>query len=171
MRTSKDYFLYCVKDSILLFDVFNYIEELAADYVDYCFEWGLVKDGKIYEKNIRIKEYIQLSIIDAIIEMGNKANKLNCNILCFYHEKFNLNVWSTFFDDPNKFISIGKRILKRKLPNFSEINSNNSIFSYVKGKFDGIPCVILSGEEEEFLTKMKKKLKRPLDKKINFDKI
>jgi hypothetical protein len=163
MRTAKQYFCYYLKDNILIFDVFDYIEELAADYVDYAFEWNLVKDNKVSDKNIRIKEYIQLWVTDAILEMQSKSSKLNCKILCFYKEKNDLNVWSNFFDDPSRFINIGKRVLKKKLPNFIEIQSNCLLFQTIKGTMSDIPCIIPSGEDEEFLTKNKKRLKRPID--------
>jgi len=167
MRYSKDYFFYHLKDNILIFDVFDYIEELAADYVDYCYEWQLLKNGKISEKNIRIKEYIQLWITDALIIINDKLNKSNCKILCFYREKINLNVWNEYFDDPNRFIKVAKKVLKSKLPNFVEIQSEKPLFQCIKGIFDGYPCIIPSGEDEEFLTKHKKKLKLPIDKYIS----
>jgi hypothetical protein len=164
MRSSKQYFCYYLKDNVLIFDVFDYIEELAADYVDYAFEWNLVKDNKVSAKNIRIREYIDLWVTDALIQINTKSSKLNCKILCFYREKSNLNVWSTFFDEPNRFISIAKRVLKKKLPNFIEIQSNCLLFQTIKGTMSDIPCIIPSGEDEEFLTKVKKRLKNPIDK-------
>jgi hypothetical protein len=163
MRLSKQYFFYYLKDNILIFDVFDYIEELAADYVDYAFEWNLVKDNKVSAKNIRIREYIQLWLTDAQIIINDKSNKSNCKVLCFYREKTDLNVWSSYFEEPSRFIKIAKKQLKQKLPNFIEYQNQIPMFQTIKGTFNDIPCVIPTGEDEEFLTKMKKKLKTPLD--------
>ena len=58
MRPSKQYFCYYLKDNVLIFDVFDYIEELAADYVDYAHEWGFIKQDKVSSKKLRIKEFI-----------------------------------------------------------------------------------------------------------------
>ena len=156
-RKHKEYFVYYIKDNILIFDVFDYIEELAADYVDYAFEWNLVKNNIIIDKNIRIKEYIQLYITDALIKINDKLNKHNCKIVCFFNYKNELNLWSSFFDDPNRFINISKRVLKKRLPNFIETEEKN-LFSTIKGLFDGIPCLIPSGEDESFLQSNLKKL-------------
>ena len=171
MRPSKQYFCYYLKDNILIFDVFDYIEELAADYVDYAFEWNLVKNNKVSAKNIRIKEYIQLWITDAQIIINDKSSKSNCKVLCFFREKTDLNIWSSYFEDPSKFIKIAKRQLKQKLPNFIEHQSQNPMFQTIKGTFNDIPCIIPTGEDEEFLVKMKKRLKNPIDNKFSVDKI
>ena len=164
MRPSKQYFCLYLKENILIFDVFDYIEEIAADYVDYAFDWNLVKENKVCTKNIRIKEYIELWITDMIIQMNVKASKMDCKVLCFFREKTDLNVWSSFFDDPNRFIKIAKRILKKKLPNFIEVDTIYPLFQTIKGTMSGIPVIIPTGEDEEFLTKVKKKLKTPIDK-------
>ena len=171
MRTSKQYFCYYLKDNILIFDVFDYIEELAADYIDYCDEWQLLKNGIVSAKNIRIREFIQLKISDAFISINDKSSKLNCKVLCFYREKSNLNIWSTYFEDPSRFIKIAKRQLKQRLLNFIEIESINPLFQTIKGKFNDIPCVIPSGEDEEFLAKTKKRLKSAIDIKKSVGKI
>jgi hypothetical protein len=157
-RKHKQYFVYYLKDNIFIFDVFDYIEELAADYVDYCSEWNLLKDGKVSQKNIRIKEYIQLYVSDALIIINDKLSKCNCKGLCYFNAKDDLNVWSTFFDDPNRFISIAKKILKKRLPNFIETDEK-CLFKDIKGNFQGTPCLIPTGEDEDFLLKSLKKLK------------
>jgi len=164
MRPSKQYFCYHLKDNVLIFDVFDYIEELAADYVDYAHEWGFVKEDKVSSKKLRIKEFIQLWISSSVISINDKASKANCKILCFYREKTDLNVWSSFFEDPFKFILVAKKVLKQRLPNFIEHQSENPMFQTLKGTFNYIPCVIPTGEDEEFLTKVKKRLKTPIDK-------
>ena len=45
------------------------------------------------------------------------------------------------------------------------------MFQTIKGTFNEIPCIIPTGEDEEFLTKVKKRLKTPLDNKFSVDKI
>jgi hypothetical protein len=157
-RKHKQYFLYYLKDNILIFDVFDYIEELAADYVDYAFEWNLVKDGFVSAKNIRIKEYIRLYITSVVINMNDKLSKCNCKVLCYYNPKTELNLWSNYFKDPQVFIKIAKKVSKIVLPNFIEIDQVN-LFKDIKGTFNNTPCLLPTGEDEDFLLKSLKKLK------------
>lgn len=157
-RKHKDYFIYYLKENVLIFDVFDYIEELAADYVDYCFEWNLIKDDKVSDKNTRIKEYVQLYIPNALISINDKLSKCNCRCLCYFNPKNEYNEWSKFFIDPEKFIKLAKKILKSRLPSFFEIN-DNCLFKNVKGTFNNTPCLLPTGEDEDFLLKSLKKLK------------
>jgi hypothetical protein len=158
IRENKKYFLYYLKDNIFIFDVFDYIEELAADYVDYCFEWNHIKDNLASEKTTAIREYIQLYITDALIIINDNINKHNCKILCYFHKKGNYNDWKLFFKDPEKFIKISKTILKKRLPSFIE-TEEKGLFKNIKGTFNDIPCLIPSGDDEDFLLSNKKKLK------------
>ena len=157
-RKHKQYFIYYLKDNILVFDVFDYVEEIAADFIDYCFEWGFIKENLVNSKNIRIKEYIQLYCFDAINEMTTISEKTNCKILCYFNQRKNLNAWVDYFQNPYNFINISKKVLSKKLPNFIETFENN-LFEQISGKFNGIPCLIPSGEDEDFLLKNLKKLK------------
>jgi hypothetical protein len=157
IRKNKQYFIYYLKDNILIFDVFDYIEELGADYIDYCFEWNLAKENLVSEKRNNIKEYINLYMTDALIKINDTLNKTNCSILCYYKPKIELNYWSQFIKNPNIFISVAEMVFKKRLPNFIKIEEKN-LFTNIKGTFNGFPCLIPSGEDIEFLTKIKKKL-------------
>jgi DNA replicative helicase MCM subunit Mcm2 (Cdc46/Mcm family) len=157
-RQHKQYFLYYLKENILLFDVFDYIEELAADYVDYCFEWNLIKDEKVSQKPIRMKEYVQLYVSDALIIMNDKLRKCNCKALCYYNPKENLNLWSSYMQDPQKFIKVAKNVIKKKLPNFVEYN-NSVLFKRTENSIYDLPILLPSGEDEEFILLNLKKLK------------
>lgn len=165
MRSNKEYFLYYLKENTLLFDIFDYIEEIAADSVDYCLEWNLLKDGKVNCKKKVLKEYFDGCISMAVNEINKKVNKKRCNIICFYQEK-EMNSWKDYFEDSKSIIKLTKSILKKKLINFIEIKSINPLFQDVQGTCFDLPCVIPTGEDEEFLTKSKKKLKTPIDKYI-----
>jgi len=158
IRKNKQYFIYYLKDNILIFDVFDYIEELAADYVDYCFEWNLAKENFVSEKTININEYVNLYITDAMIKINDTLSKNNCKILSFYKQKPELNYWSQFFKDPNMFIKKSKVILKKRLPNFVETDENG-LFKDIKGTFNGFPCIAPNGEDIEFIFKNRKKLR------------
>jgi hypothetical protein len=158
IRKNKQYFIYYLKDNIFIFDVFDYIEELAADYVDHCFEWNLTKDNFVIEKSTHIKEYIQLYVTDALIVINDKLSKHNCKILCYFYKKEEFNDWKSFYKDPEKFIKIAKTILKRRLNNFIE-TEEKGLFKNIKGTFNELPCLIPSGEDLEFISHNKKKLK------------
>jgi DNA replicative helicase MCM subunit Mcm2 (Cdc46/Mcm family) len=159
MRTNKQYFAYCVKENILIFDVFDYLEELAADTVDYFNDWNLVKDGVIQLKSKILRQYLEERIKFDILIINNKSRKINCRVLCFYKQQTSFNVWSSFFEDPNKFIKVAKRLAKKFLPNFVEISNEKSLFQDVNGTFNNLPVVLPTGEDQEFLNKKLKKLK------------
>ena len=160
MRTNKQYFFYCVKDDILIFDVFDYLEELAADTVDYFFDWNLVKDNKVSLKNTIFKEFVNQRVSFDIKMINTKAQKLNCSVLCYVKDKKEYNQWSSFFEDSEKVVKMLKRILKKNLPSFFLIEDGLDLFKTINGTFKNIPTVSLSGEDEEFLNKNLKKLKK-----------
>lgn len=158
IRQNKEYFVYHLKDNILIFDVFDYIEELAADYVDYCFEWNLVKDNFVSDKNKLIKGYLEMHITKALSIINQTSIKSNCKVLCYFYKKEIYNDWKSYFKDPEKFIKIARSILKKRLNNFVE-TEERGLFTDIKGSFNDIPCLIPSGEDLEFILKNKKKLK------------
>lgn len=162
-RKHKQYFVYYLKENVLIFDVFDYIEELAADYVDYCFEWSLVKDNLVSDKPAIIEEYINLYVIDTVIKMNSTIKDNGSKLLCYYQPKTKFNEWKNFFKNPEKFVKKAKNVFKKKLFNFFEIKENTPLFQNVKGTFDGIPFLIPSGEDETFLLKNVKKCHFPID--------
>jgi len=162
-RKHKQYFVFYLKENVLIFDVFDYIEEMAADYVDYCFEWSLVKNKMVCDRTNIIDEYIHLYVIDTVIKMTNVIGDNNSKLLCYYQRKEKLNEWNKFFKNPDKFLKCAKRIFKRKMLNYFEIRDNVLLFQNVKGTFDGIPFLIPSGEDEFFLLKNLKKCKMSID--------
>jgi hypothetical protein len=157
MRTNKQYFAYYIKDNILIFDVFDYIEELAADAVDYFNEWGLIKDDYVSLKCTVFKEFVQQRLNFDTKALFSKAKFLNCKVLCFYKKKKTYNQWAIFFKEPEKVINLSKKILKKNLPNFIETEPETTLFQSISGSFNNLPVVIPSGEDEEFVqTKLKK---------------
>lgn len=173
IRNKKQYFIYYLNNNILILDVFEYLESLAADTVDYFTEWHLIQNNKIkFKKNI-ILNFIENKIDSDIQSFIQIANKIDCSILCFYKPNSNIKDWELFYEDPKRFINLCKRTLKKKLPNFIE-NKNEDVrlFENVKGTFLDVPCLIPSGEDEFFLQKFFKKLNKtyltiqPIDDKI-----
>jgi hypothetical protein len=168
MRKTKDYFFFCLRENVIVFDVFDYIEEIAADCVDFLYEWNLIKNNLVFCRKKILKEFIEKRIDADISSIKQKTNQANCKILCFFSKKSKLNQWSKFFDVPDSFIRMAKKIAKQKLPNYVEITSENSLFQKMKGSFNNIPCILPTGEDEEFLIKIQKKLTHTyLTKKIH----
>ena len=159
-RNKNQYLIYYLKENILILDVFEYLESLAANTVDHLYEWNLFDgDNKVKFKTSIIKEYLQNKIkadVDCFLQC---SKKINCSLICFYRENENLKVWEQFFEDPKKFIKSCKRICKKDLPNFFEDkNEDIRLFQRIKGSFQDIPCLLPNGEDEEFLQKKLKKL-------------
>ena len=156
---NRVYFSFYLKENIIIFDVFEYIQQLGADTVDYLYNWSLFKDDKIIFKSKIIKEFLELKIKNDIQIVINYSKKINCNILCYFNENGDVCDWSTYFADYNRFICLCKKICKKQLPNFIEKKVNCLKFKHKKGNFFEIPCLIPSGEEEEILHLLIKKLK------------
>jgi hypothetical protein len=155
----KIYFSYYIKENVIIFDIFEYIEQLGADTIDFMYEWNLFKDDKVIFKTQTIKEFLENKIKNDIQKVVTYSNKINCCILCFFTMKENLTEWSLYFNDCHKFITLCKKICKKNLPNFIEDKTNATSFQNKKGTFFDIPCLIPSGEDEEFLQKLLKKIK------------
>ena len=159
-RKHKQYFIYYLKESVLIFDVFDYIEELAADYVDYCYEWNVVKNNIVSEKRELIKSFLETNFACFSLVNLNKNEKLgDYKTFFYYKEKKELNKWTEFFKNPEKFVKISKSFLKKRLKNFIEIKEDAQLFQNIKGEYEKLPCLLPTGEDETFLLKTIKKLK------------
>jgi hypothetical protein len=161
-RSCKQYFIYHLQENILILDTFEYLQSLAASTVDYLFEWHLVdKNDKAKFKTNIIKQLLESKIKNDVNIFLESSKKYNCLILSFYREQSVFKNWEDYFEDPKKFINVCKRSLKKNLPNFFEDkNKDVRLFQRVKGQFNDIPCLIPSGEDEEFLQKKLKKLRK-----------
>ena len=73
--------------------------------------------------------------------------------------KEKLTEWSNYFEDCQKFITLSKKLCKKLLPNYIETSNLSVTFQNKKGKFCEIACLIPTGEDEEFLQLLLKKLK------------
>jgi hypothetical protein len=160
-RKHKQYFVYYIKDNILIFDVFDYIEELAADYVDYCYDWKITSNNNmVTTKPDILKGFLETNYIGFATNITKLKTSLGCHILFYYNPRINYNQWSAFFQDPNKFITTTKKFLKKKLLSFIEIKKyQNNLFQTIKGSYKNIPCLIPSGEDESFIMENLKNLK------------
>jgi hypothetical protein len=161
--SDKVYFSYYIKENVIIFDIFEYIEQLGADTIDFMYEWNLFKENKVIFKKQTIKNFLEIKIKNDIQKVLTYSTKINCSILCFFTMKQKLTEWSLYFDDCYKFINLCKKICKKNLPNFIENKNVTISFENKKGTFFDIPCLIPSGEDEEFLLSIVKKIKKTLD--------
>jgi len=159
MRSDKQYFSYYIKENILIFDVFDYIEELAADAVDYFIEWNLIKDDYVSLKCTILKNFVHQRLEFDTKTLNNKAKKLNCKVLCFFKKKNQYNQWSVYFKEPEKVVKTIRLALKKSLPNFIEIEDTTTLFQSISGSYNNLPVILPTGEDEDFLHKKLKKLK------------
>ena len=155
----KKYFIYYIKENVLIFDVSRYIDELAVHVVDFVYDWSLFKDNLVNCSDKLIKELIQTKIQTELEEFLKVAKENNCKILSFLFLTNLEKNWQVFFKDHLKFIKICKRTCKKFLPNFTESKIDKLLFLKTKGKFLDFDCLIPSGDDEEFLLKALDKLK------------
>ena len=159
-RKHKQYFVFYLKENILIFDVFDYIEELAADYVDFCHDWNIVKNNLVSNKKPIIKGFLETNFVNLGSDLFKMKEQLRYTPFFFYNQKDNLNEWSRFFSNPNDFIKTAKRFLKSRLYNFVELKEKNTPFKSIKGIYEKLPCLLPSGEDETILTENLKYLKK-----------
>lgn len=161
---SKSYFFYYLKENILIFDVSNYIDELAVHTIDFLFEWDLLKktDEKFLVtcKQKLLKELVEIKIEKEIEQFKKTVNDNNCKMLSYFSTNSEPKEWKNYFTDPLKFVKICKKICKKNLPNFIETKTSNSLFQKRKGCFLDFSCIIPSGEDEEFIVRMLDKIKK-----------
>jgi hypothetical protein len=159
-RKHKQYFIYYIKENVLIFDVFDYIEEIAADYVDYCYEWNIISNYQASTKPVILNGFFEANFVNFALKLSKLKTDLDCYILFYYNPKNNYNEWSKFFKNPDFFIKKAKNFLKKKLWNFIELKEEREdLFKTIKGSYKNIPCLIPSGEDESFLLKNVKNLK------------
>jgi hypothetical protein len=156
--TDSVYFSFYIKENIIIFDIYEYIQHLGAEVVDYLYDWSLFKDGRVIFKTKIIKTFLEDKIKNDIQNVLKTSKKINCDVLCFYNPNSFFYNWTDYFEDSTKFLNITKKICKKNLPNFIENNDLKLNFKKKKGNFFDIPCLIPSGEEEEILHLLIKKM-------------
>ena len=159
-RKNNEYYIFYIKENVLIFDTFKYIEELAAETVDFMFEWNVVNDNKIIFNKKMIKTYLKEKIQKDLNEMKKFSSKINCDTFSFFQQKNFFNELGSFFQNPLEFIVFCKKICKKELPNFIENKQDINLFQEVNGFVFDIPCLIPSGEDEEFLQKYLKNIQK-----------
>lgn len=155
----KKYFLYYLKENILIFDISNYIDELSIHVLDFVYDWDLLKNGMVNCSNVLIKELIQTKLQSELDNFIKIANDNNCKIISFVFNSNETKEWHSFFTDPLKILKICKKICKKNLPNFIELKTDKKLFLNTSGKFLDFPCLNPTGDDEEFLLKVLDKLK------------
>lgn len=156
----KNYFLYYLKENLLIFNVSKYINDMAVHVVDFVYDWGLIKDDLVKCSQKLIKELIETKIKTDLDQILKIADENDCKILSFLFLEDKKNFWENFFEDYDFFIKICKVRCKKQLPNFKEVKNEKKFFLKTKGEFHGISCLIPSGDDEEFLLKHIDILKR-----------
>ena len=69
-----------------------------------------------------------------------------------------------FYENPKTFIKLCKKACKENFLNFIEDkNEDLKLFQNIKGNYNGVPCLMPSGEDEFFMQKILKKYQNPID--------
>ena len=158
-KNVKNYFIYYLKENILIFDISCYIDELSVHVLDFVYDWNLMKNGLVNCSDKLIKELIQTKIENELNQFLKTAKENNCRILSVFFTFNEKKEWHSFFDDPIKILKICKKTCKKILPNFIDSKCDKKLFINKKGKFLDFNCLIPTGDDEEFLIKVLDKLK------------
>jgi hypothetical protein len=155
----KKYFLYYLKENVLIFDVSCYIDEMAIHVIDFVYDWKLIKNDVVNCSQKLIKELIHTKITLELNCFLETAKDNNCKIICVLIKDNKEKNWWKYFDEYQKFIKICKRNCKAMLPNFKQIDTDKKFFVKTKGTFLDFPCLIPSGDDQEFIESVLDKLK------------
>ena len=102
----KNYFLYYLKENLLIFDVSRYIDDMALHVIDFVYDWGLLKADLVNCSQKLIKELIEIKIKTDIDNLLQISSDNNCSILSFLFLKNEIKEWEKYFSDHIKFIKI-----------------------------------------------------------------
>lgn len=154
MRIKESLVVY-LEQRVIVLPLHLYYNTLLTRVIDRLSDWNLL-NKKITGKEKYFKFFVEKEIQDIILEIKIVYKELNLKILTVYKEFTDFKYHTEFFEEKN-FISenickICKKLFKKY---FKILNSKNLNFNPSNKKFKGLNCGDPTGEEIEFLTKLK----------------
>ena len=149
---------FCVlSERLLLFSVSSFVYDIAFDALDFLYEWGLLKDGKI-SGNIRCLNDFLADFITEYREIVEEyAKSLNMRL---YYMNFDVEFGdlSEYIEDSEEFSKKVQRYCKKYLCGGKIVPVLSEKYAFKSVEFDGIKCLKLNGEQiEQIIRKLNKK--------------
>lgn len=152
MKNPKEY-SYCVlSERLLLFSVSSFAYDVALEALDFLYEWGLLKNGKI-TGNIRcLNEFLSTVITEYKNIVEEYAKSLNMK-LYYFNFDVNFNDLSQYIENSEQFSKKLQRYCKKYLCDGNIIPVLRETYGYNMIEFDGLRCMKLTGEQTEQILK------------------
>ena len=149
---------YCVlSERLLLFSVSSFAHDTAFLALDFLYEWGLLKDGKI-SGNIRCLNDFLADFITEYREIVEEyAKSLNMRL---YYMNFDVEFGdlSEYIEDSEQFSKKLQRYCKKYLCGGKIIPTLCEKYAFKTVEFEDMKCLKLNGEQiEEIIRKLNKK--------------
>lgn len=155
----KDYFYCVLSERLLLFSVSAFAYDISLVCIDFLYEWGLLKNGKI-SGNVRcLNDFLIETISDVRRGVEEFAQKENMK-LYFFNFDVEFGNLERFIEDTDAFNKKIQRYCKKYLCNGKIIPVLKEKHTFKSIEYDDMKCLNLIGEDlEEVLKKLYKKTK------------
>jgi hypothetical protein len=154
MRIKESLVVY-LEQRIIVLPLHLYLDTLLTRVIDRLSDWNLL-NKKITGKEKFFKFFVEKEILDIILEIKIVYKELNLKILTVYKDFSEFKKLSEYFEENNFVSEVISKICKKLFKNyFKKLNSNNLNFKPSNKIYKGLNCGDPTGEEIEFLTKLK----------------
>lgn len=145
-----DYFLISLKKRLTIFNYTLYLSIIEKYIIKYIEEWNLLnKSYQVPKKTSYYYDFLYNILKEETEKLKNIEKKLHFKSIILINLEKRGN-YSEYFEDYNSFLKQNIKILKKLHKNVKITDLN---FNKVNGLYQKIPCLSLTGEEEEFLKK------------------
>ncbi len=149
---NKDLIVY-LETRTLVWRVFPWVEKIAADLVDYLADWNILKH-KVKRVDKHIIQHLNHSIAKPLETFHLLCSKYHLKGTILWQEPPRLNIWTQWFENPDRLLLRIQKILKPLHAEFLELKQSSKDFQKLQGRFSKFNLGILLGEEREILSKI-----------------
>lgn len=152
----KDFTRCLLNDRIILFSVDSYTNNLTLFILDHLYQNGLLNDGKLPKQTKYLNYILKETIDDDFLDLQEVVKKTNFK-LYFFDLDVDIGDYSEYIEDSTFFVKKVKRYIKKYMCSGKKIPIlSKNIFSN-QYLYDDMECILLNGEDREYLLKKLKK--------------
>jgi hypothetical protein len=157
MKTPREHSFCVLSERLLLFSVASFAYDLAFLSLDFLYEWGLLRDGKI-QGNIRcLNNFLSEVVTEYKKGVEEYAESMHMKLYYFGFD-VEFGDLSEYIEDSEQFSKKLQRYCKKYLCDGKIIPILSEKYSFKSIEFEGVRCLKLNGEQiEEIIKKLNKK--------------
>ncbi len=157
MKNPREHCFCVLSERLLLFSVASFAHDLAFSCLDFLYDWGLLRDGKI-RGNIRCLNNFLAEEISAYKERLEACAESLHMKLYYFNFDVEFRDLSEYIENSDQFSKKLQRYCKKYLCNGKIIPILSEKYGFKIIEFDGIKCLKLTGEQiEQIMRKLNKK--------------